>query len=125
MSTSAISDQSPQPTEPRSGKAHALLHLIDFEEPFGYNVVEAMACGTPVIAYDRGSMAELINHATTGYLVGGPAGAAHAAARATDLDREAIRASAVRRFDVVTMVDRYVTLYRSVLAGLAENCHRE
>ena len=42
------------------GGAHALLHLIDFDEPFGYSVVEAMACGTPVIAHDRGSMAELI-----------------------------------------------------------------
>ena len=51
------------------GAAHALLHLIDFDEPFGYSVVEAMACGTPVIANARGSMAELIDHGTTGYLV--------------------------------------------------------
>ena len=44
------------------GGAHALLHLIDFDEPFGYSVVEAMACGTPVIANSRGSMGELIAH---------------------------------------------------------------
>ena len=44
------------------GGAHALLHLIDFDEPFGYSVVEAMACGTPVIANARGSMGELIAH---------------------------------------------------------------
>ena len=49
------------------GGAHALLHLIDFDEPFGYSVAEAMACGTPVIANARGSMAELIEHGVTGY----------------------------------------------------------
>ena len=67
------------------GGSHALLHLIDFEEPFGYSVVEAMACGTPVIAYDRGSMSELIEHAGTGYLVRGVEEARHAvdAANAT------------------------------------------
>ena len=48
------------------GGAHALLHLIDFDEPFGYSVVEAMACGTPVIANSRGSMGELISHGVTG-----------------------------------------------------------
>ena len=51
------------------GGAHALLHLIDFDEPFGYSVVEAMACGTPVIANSRGSMGELIAHGVTGFLV--------------------------------------------------------
>ena len=51
------------------GGAVALLHLIDFEEPFGYSVVEAMACGTPVVAYRRGSMPELIDDGVTGFLV--------------------------------------------------------
>ena len=51
------------------GGAIALLHLIDFDEPFGLSVVEAMACGTPVIAFDRGSMSELIVDGTTGSLV--------------------------------------------------------
>ena len=53
------------------GAAHALLHLIDFDEPFGYSVVEAMACGTPVIAHRRGSMPELITDGVTGFLVDG------------------------------------------------------
>ena len=97
------------------GAAHALLHLIDFDEPFGYSVVEAMACGTPVIAYDRGSMAELIDHATTGFLVGDPDEATRAVGLAGAMDRERIRASAVNRFNVSAMVDRYVELYRSVL----------
>src|SRR5207302_10729123 len=49
------------------GAAHALLHLISFDEPFGYSVVEAMACGTPVIAFRRGSMPELIDDGITGF----------------------------------------------------------
>jgi glycosyltransferase involved in cell wall biosynthesis len=98
------------------GGAHALLHLIDFEEPFGYSVVEAMACGTPVIAYGRGSMPELIDDGRTGFLVDDVAAATAAVERLGDLDRAAIRAHAVARFDVGTMVDRYVALYRRVLA---------
>jgi glycosyltransferase involved in cell wall biosynthesis len=99
------------------GGAHALLHLIDFDEPFGYSVVEAMACGTPVIAYGRGSMAELIDHATTGYLVGDVEDATHAVDLVGELDRPAIRESTVTRFDKATMVDRYAGLYRTVLAA--------
>jgi glycosyltransferase involved in cell wall biosynthesis len=97
------------------GGAHALLHLIDFDEPFGYSVVEAMACGTPVIAHDRGSMRELIDHGTTGFLVSDPEGAATAVDAAAGLDRIAIRDIAVSRFDTTTMIDRYVAVYREML----------
>jgi glycosyltransferase involved in cell wall biosynthesis len=98
------------------GAAHALLHLIDFDEPFGYSVVEAMACGTPVIAYDRGSMAELIDHGRSGFLVAGVEEAVDALAQVSTLDRAAIRASAADRFAVATMVDAYAALYRRILA---------
>jgi glycosyltransferase involved in cell wall biosynthesis len=98
------------------GGAHALLHLIDFDEPFGFSVVEAMACGTPVIAYERGSMAEIVDHATTGYLAADLAEAAHAVHRIGSLDRAAIRLAATRRFDRREMVERYASLYRAVLA---------
>ena len=64
------------------GGAHALLHLIGFDEPFGYSVVEAMACGTPVIAFNRGSMPELIADGTTGFLVDDVDGAVAAVAEA-------------------------------------------
>ncbi len=98
------------------GGAHALLHLIDFDEPFGYSVVEAMACGTPVIAHRRGSMPELIDHATTGFLVDTTAAAVDAVRDVDLLDRSAIRATAVERFDVSRMIERYVDVYTHVLA---------
>jgi glycosyltransferase involved in cell wall biosynthesis len=96
-------------------EAHALLHLIDFDEPFGYSVVEALACGTPVIAYARGSMPEIIDDGCTGVLVDDVDGAVAAIMDVDDLDRAAIRAATIERFDVSTMVDEYVTVYRSIL----------
>ena len=99
------------------GRAHALMHLIDFDEPFGFSVVEAMACGTPVIAYERGSMRELIEHERTGFLVRTVDEATHAVDLAGGLDRAAIRASVATRFDRATMVDRYAELYDDVLCG--------
>jgi glycosyltransferase involved in cell wall biosynthesis len=97
------------------GGAHALLHLIDFDEPFGYSVVEAMACGTPVIAYTRGSMAELIDDRSTGFLVTNPDEAVEAVDHAGDLDRDAIRAVTLTRFGIATMIDQYVAAYGVVL----------
>ncbi len=97
------------------GGAHALLHLIDFDEPFGYSVVEALACGTPVIAHDRGSMRELIDHGITGFVVDDGDSALAAVEAAGALDRDAIRADAVSRFDTSTMIDRYVAVYRDIL----------
>ena len=99
------------------GGAHALLHLIDFDEPFGYSVVEAMACGTPVIANARGSMPELIDHGVTGHLVTDPDGAVAAVDAVARLDRTEIRRTAGARFAVTTMVERYVTTYRTVIAS--------
>ena len=98
------------------GEAHALLHLIDFDEPFGFSVAEAMACGTPVVAYDRGSMRELIDEGSTGFVVACADAAVGAVERIADLDRAAIRAAAIARFDHNRMVDAYVDVYRRVLA---------
>ena len=97
------------------GQAHALLHLIDFDEPFGYSVVEALACGIPVIAYNRGSMAELIEDGIGGYLVDNMEDACRAVDAVAHLNREAIRASTVIRFDRTTMVARYADLYYEVV----------
>jgi glycosyltransferase involved in cell wall biosynthesis len=97
------------------GSAAALLHPIAFDEPFGLSVVEAMACGTPVIAYARGSMPEIIDHGITGYLVADGAAAVEVVDAAAALDRCAIRAVAERRFGAARMVDDYLAVYRRVL----------
>ena len=97
------------------GEAHALLHLISFDEPFGFSVVEALASGTPVVAFDRGSMVELIRHGQNGFLVQDVGEAADAIALAGDLDRTAIRRDAVARFGRDRMVDRYLEAYRQIL----------
>jgi glycosyltransferase involved in cell wall biosynthesis len=97
------------------GGAHALLHLIGFDEPFGYSVVEAMACGTPVIAFRRGSMGELIEDGETGFLVDDVASAVAAVGRAPALDRGFIRAQAVARFGVARMVGDYLDAYETVV----------
>jgi glycosyltransferase involved in cell wall biosynthesis len=99
--------------------AYALLHLIDFDEPFGFSVVEALACGTPVIAYDRGSMSELIINGVTGFLVDDVERAVEAVERVGQLDRHHIRADTVARFDSMAMVKQYVAVYRHVLAATA------
>ena len=98
------------------GGAKALLHLIEFDEPFGLSVVEAMAAGTPVIANRRGSMPELIDHGTTGFLVDGADEAAAAVALADHLDRAAIRTQAVRRFGRDRMVDEYLDAYERIVS---------
>ena len=97
------------------GVSRALLHLINFDEPFGLSVIEAMACGTPVIASNRGSMRELIEHGVTGFLVDSLDGAVEAIDRIGEIDRAACRASIAARFTVDHMADRYLALYRTLL----------
>ena len=99
------------------GGAAALLHLINFDEPFGLSVIEAMACGTPVIAINRGSMPELIDHGVTGFLVDSVEDAFAAVARLPEIDRAACRAAVADRFTIERMADRYIALYRAILGG--------
>ncbi|MEY2422543.1 MAG: hypothetical protein QOI95_2610 [Acidimicrobiaceae bacterium] len=96
------------------GGAHALLHLIEFDEPFGFSVVEAMACGTPVIAFDRGSMRELVDDGVTGALVRDVGAAVMAVPTVALLDRHNIRSTATRRFGRDRMVDAYVSVYEGL-----------
>ena len=97
------------------GGAGALLHLIDFDEPFGFSVVEAMACGTPVIAHPRGSMPELVRPGVNGYLVASVQEAVDAVSHVRHLDRQMVRSSIEGRFDAARMVDDYLRLYRRIL----------
>jgi glycosyltransferase involved in cell wall biosynthesis len=97
------------------GSAAALLHPIGFAEPFGLSVVEAMAAGTPVIAFPRGSMPEVVDEGVTGFLVADAASAAAAVEPAMALDRTVIRRVAERRFSAERMVDDYLALYVSFI----------
>ena len=97
------------------GGAKALLHLIDFDEPFGLSVIEAMACGTPVIAYARGSMPELIEDGVSGFLVNTAEEAIDAIGRIGTIDRAACRRAVERRFGVDRMADDYLNLYQRLV----------
>ena len=97
------------------GRARALLHLIGFDEPFGLSVIEALACGTPVIAYRRGSMPELIEHGVTGFLVDTFDEAVAAIGRIDEIDRRACRRSVEERFTLDKMADSYLALYRRLI----------
>lgn len=96
-------------------KAHALLHLINFDEPFGLSVIEAMACGTPVVAMKRGSMPEIVAHGITGFLVSGLEEAIDAVGRIYTIDRAATSAHVRQRFSVERMTNDYINLYQSLL----------
>ena len=98
------------------GRAAVLLHPVAFDEPFGLSVVEAMACGTPVVAYRRGSMPEVIDEAVTGYLADDVDSAVGAVAAALRLDRCRVAARARERFSAERMVSDYLRVYEELLA---------
>ncbi len=97
------------------GSAAALLHPIDFDEPFGLSVVESMICGTPVVAYERGSMSEIIDKGVTGFLVRGIDQAVAAVGAVRTIDRAACRAQAGKRFGANRMVSDYLAVYERIL----------
>jgi glycosyltransferase involved in cell wall biosynthesis len=93
------------------GASAALLHPIAFDEPFGLSVVESMACGTPVVAYRRGSMPEVVDEGVTGFLVHTSEQAAMAVARIATIDRAGCRTHARQRFSADRMVTDYLRVY--------------
>jgi glycosyltransferase involved in cell wall biosynthesis len=99
------------------GEARALLFPIDWPEPFGLVMIEAMACGTPVIAWNRGSVPEVVDEGVTGFVVSSEAEAAAALRRVGELDRGAIRARFEVRFTAERMAADYLALYRRLLAA--------
>jgi glycosyltransferase involved in cell wall biosynthesis len=92
--------------------AIGLLLPLDWPEPFGLVMIEAMACGTPVIAYNRGSVAEIIDEGLTGFVVDDEAGAVD---RLSRLNRHAIRQTFEKRFTARRMALDYLAAYRSLM----------
>lgn len=103
------------------GQALALLHLISFDEPFGLSLIEAMACGTPVIAFDRGSMREIIRDGVTGFIVDDVSGAVDAVGAVKTIDRSDCRSDVKQRFSSARMAGDYVRVYRQILTGEARD----
>ncbi|HWS32665.1 MAG TPA: glycosyltransferase family 4 protein [Actinoplanes sp.] len=97
------------------GSGAALLHPIRFAEPFGLSVVESMACGTPVIAYRKGSMPEVVDEGVTGRLVDSVDEAVAAVHGIAAIDRAACSARARERFSADRMVDEYLAIYRKII----------
>jgi glycosyltransferase involved in cell wall biosynthesis len=97
------------------GNARALLFPIDWPEPFGLVMIEAMACGTPVIAWNRGSVPEVIDHGVTGYIVDSEEEALAAVSNIERIDRRMVRAVFERRFAARTMARSYLDLYARLL----------
>jgi glycosyltransferase involved in cell wall biosynthesis len=96
------------------GHAYALLFPIDWPEPFGLAMIEAMACGTPVIAFRRGSVPELVDEGATGYIVDDIDEAVKAVERLETLDRRTCREVFERRFSARRMCADYVAAYRQI-----------
>lgn len=97
------------------GGAYALLHPIFFAEPFGLSVVEAMACGTPVVAFNKGSMPELIENGKNGFIVENVEEAVIALGKIPKIDRQCCRDTVEEKFSVERMVDDYIKVYQQII----------
>ncbi len=102
-------------------EAAALLFPIDWPEPFGLVMIEAMACGTPVIAYRHGSVPEVIDEGVTGFVVDSEEEAVRAVRRLGEIDRRQVRACFERRFAARRMASEYVALYEDLVRRRAHS----
>ncbi len=98
------------------GEAKALLFPIDWPEPFGLSMIEAMACGTPVLAFNCGAVTEIVEHGVTGLIVDTMEQAVAALPQVLALDRRAVRRHFEERFSATRMAKDYVQVYRALLA---------
>ena len=110
-----VGNSGPQDRDRILGNAYALLHPVSFEEPFGLSVVEAMFCGTPVIAFNRGSMSELIREGKTGFIVNSIEEAAGAVNKIKSIERTWCRQWAESKFTLQKMVEGYLSVYKKIL----------
>lgn len=97
------------------GNAKALLFPIEWPEPFGMVMIEALACGTPVIAYRNGAVPEIITHEKTGFIVTSQEDAVHALRQIHKIDRNVCRQEFESRFDAARMAQNYVTVYNQLI----------
>jgi hypothetical protein len=102
------------------GKAAALLFPVDWPEPFGLVMIEAMACGTPLIAFRRGSVPEIVTDGVSGFVVDTVEEAVRAVRRIATLDRAKVRAEFERRFTCERMAHEYVEIYQTLATAPAE-----
>lgn len=119
-----IGSAGPEKRDELLGGAYALLHPINFNEPFGLSIVESMACGTPVIAFNRGSMSELIINGTTGFLVSNIDEAVNAVEKIKTVDRQKCRKRVEDHFTADRMAEDYITLYNQILDKTKREDHR-
>lgn len=110
-----IGSAGPEQRKELMKNALALLHPINFEEPFGLSVVEAMLCGTPVIAFNKGAMPELIQHQKNGFLVTNVLEAADAVNQLKNIERNFCYQSAKTQFSTQNMANGYLDLYHQIL----------
>jgi glycosyltransferase involved in cell wall biosynthesis len=110
-----IGEAGPEARNELLGKATALLHPINFDEPFGLSVAEAMMCGTPVIAFNRGSMPELVLHGTTGFLVNTVDEAVESLTEVHKINRQNCRSWCLEQFSQEKMVQDYLRVYETIL----------
>ena len=113
-----VGNSGPRKREKLLGEAIALLHPISFDEPFGLSVAEAMFCGTPVVAFNRGSMPELIEDNKTGYLVNSMSDAVEAVNKINSIDRKFCREWAMSNFSLEKMTEGYLNTYKQILKTL-------
>src|SRR5712671_940 len=100
--------------------AAALLFPIDWPEPFGLVMIEAMACGTPVIAFKSGSVPEVVDHGITGFVVSNEEEAVRAIGRLGELDRHRVRAQFEKRFTARRMAEEYIRHYKNLASTKGE-----
>jgi glycosyltransferase involved in cell wall biosynthesis len=97
------------------GNAYALLFPINWPEPFGLVMIEAMACGTPIIAYERGSVTEVLEHGRTGFIVNNLEEAVDAVQRVPTIERKQCRSNFEERFSAARMAQDYVAIYQQLV----------
>ena len=112
-----VGEIGPQEKNEFLGRARALLFPIDWNEPFGLAMIEAMACATPVIAYRSGSVPEVIAEGVSGFIVEDIEGATAAVGRLDEIERAGVREAFERRFNVARMAQDYLEVYERLIAG--------